>query len=113
MAKRITITPKRRAEVFRDAGGICHLCSRKIAPGEAWEVEHRKPLALGGTNDPDNLFPAHADCHAGKSRAEIKIIRKADRQLKKAVGVKTSRNPLPGSKRSKWKRKMDGTVVER
>ncbi len=113
MTKRITITPKRRAEVFRDAGGICHLCSRKIAPGEPWEVEHRKPLALGGTNDPENLFPAHVDCHAGKSRGEIKIIRKADRQMKKAIGVKASRNPLPGGKRSKWKKRMDGTVVER
>lgn len=113
MTKRITITPKRRAEVFRDAGGICHLCSRKIAPGETWEVEHRKPLALGGTNEPDNLFPAHVDCHAGKSRAEIKVIRKSDRQAKAHAGVKTSRNPLPGGKRSKWKKRMDGTVVER
>lgn len=113
MTKRITITPKRRAEVFRDAGGVCHLCSRKIAPGEKWEVEHIKPLALGGTNDPENLSAAHVDCHAGKSRTEIKIVRKADRQMKKAAGITTSRNPLPGSKRSKWKRRMDGTVEER
>ena len=72
-----------------------------------------EPLALGGTNEPENLSAAHVDCHAGKSRAEIKIVRKADRQMKAAVGIKTSRNPLPGSKRSKWKRKMDGTLVRR
>ena len=113
MAKRITITPKRRAEVFRDAGGLCHLCSRKIAPGEAWEVEHRKPLALGGTNDPENLSPAHVDCHAGKSRAEIKIIRKADRQMKKAVDRPVSRTPMPGGRKSNWKKTMSGKVIAR
>lgn len=113
MAKRITITPKRRAEVFRDAGGICHLCSRKIAPGEPWDVEHPRALGLGGADDASNWLPAHKDCHAGKTAQDIRIMRKADRQMKAAAGVKTSRNPLPGSKRSKWKRKMDGTVVER
>jgi 5-methylcytosine-specific restriction endonuclease McrA len=113
LTKRTTITPKRRAEVFRDAGGICHLCSRKIAPGEPWDVEHPKAIGLGGADDKTNWLPAHKDCHAGKSREDIRIMRKADRQMKKAIGVKTSRNPLPGGKRSKWKKRMDGTVVER
>jgi 5-methylcytosine-specific restriction protein A len=112
MTKRTTITPKRRAEIFRDAGGICHLCSRKIAPGEIWEIEHRKPLALGGTNDADNLSPAHVDCHAGKTRGEIKIIRKADRQMKAHAGVR-KKQPFPGGRGSRWKKTLDGRTVER
>jgi 5-methylcytosine-specific restriction endonuclease McrA len=88
------------------------LCCRRIAPNEPWEVEHRKPLALGGTNDADNLSPAHVDCHAGKSRGEIKIIRKADRQAKAHAGVK-KKKPFPGGKLSKWKRTLDGRTIER
>jgi len=112
MTRRASFTPKRRAEIFRDAGGVCHLCCRRIAPNEPWEVEHRKPLALGGTNDADNLSPAHVDCHAGKSRGEIKIIRKADRQAKAHAGVK-KKKPFPGGKLSKWKRTLDGRTIER
>ena len=114
MAKRATITPKRRAEIFRDADGICHLCSRRIGLGETWEVEHPKAIGLGGADDSTNWLPAHVDCHAGKTRNDVRIMRKADRQMKAATpGVKTTRNPLPGSRKSKWKRRMDGTVVER
>jgi hypothetical protein len=31
----------------------------------------------------------------------------------KHLGLKKSKNPLPGSKGSKWKKKMDGSVVKR
>jgi hypothetical protein len=31
----------------------------------------------------------------------------------KALGLKKSKNPLPGGKGSKWKKKMDGSVVRR
>ena len=113
MAKRLTITPKRRAEIFRDAGGVCHLCSRRISPGETWEVEHPKAIGLGGADNSTNWLPAHVDCHAGKTRQDIKIMRKADRQMKAHIGVKSSRAVMPGSRRSKWKRKLSGEVVER
>ena len=113
MTKRTTITGKRRAEIFRDAGGMCHLCARKIAEGEAWEVEHPKPLGLGGADDASNWRPAHVDCHAGKTRSDIRIMRKADRQMKAAAGVKRKRNPMPGSKASKWKRTIDGRTIAR
>ena len=111
--KRTTITPKRRAEIFRDAGGICHLCSRKIAHGEPWEVEHPKAIGLGGADDASNWKPAHVDCHAGKTRQDVRIMRKADRQMKAQFGVKKSRNPIPGSKNTRWKRTIDGRTIER
>lgn len=110
---RKTITPKRRAEIFRDSGGICHLCRRKIGPGEPWEVEHPKAIGLGGADDASNWRPAHVDCHAGKTRQDVKIMRKADRQMKAAFGVKKTRSQIPGGKASKWKRTMDGRTVLR
>lgn len=111
--KRVAITPKRRAEVFRDAGGVCHLCKRKIAEGEPWDVEHPRALGLGGADDATNWKPAHRDCHAGKSKQDIRIMRKADRQMKSHTGVKRTKNPLPGSRGTKWKRTFNNGVVER
>lgn len=110
---RKTITPTQRAAIFRDADGLCHLCSRQIAPGEAWEVEHVQALALRGKDAPENWRPAHVDCHAVKSKDDVRMIRKADRQSKAHAGIKRTTRPMPGSKRSRWKRKMDGSVEER
>lgn len=79
-----------------------------------WEIEHLLPLALGGADDDDNRKPAHRKCHLAKTRQDIKSIRKADRQRARYLGAKTpSRHPLPGGRDSKWKIKLDGTVVER
>lgn len=88
MTKRTAISPTKRAEVFRDNGGVCYLCKRKIAPGEAWEVEHVKPVGFGGTNDASNLRPAHQDCHKPKTADDVRSMRKADRNAKRAAGIK-------------------------
>lgn len=107
-------TSLERAKVFRANGGVCYLCDRKIAPGEKWEVEHIKAKGLGGSNDPDNLRPAHIDCHAGKTRRDVAIMRKADRQGKKHLGIKRRKGPpMPGTKASGWKKRIDGTVERR
>lgn len=53
----------RRARVLRDHGRICHLCG---GPG-ATEVDH---VVAGDDDSPENLRPAHKDCHARKSATE-------------------------------------------
>jgi hypothetical protein len=53
---RATSTWKRvRLRVLAESGGICWLCGH---PG-ADTVDHVRPLAEGGTNDPANLRAAH------------------------------------------------------
>lgn len=106
------MTPTKRAQVFRDNGGICYLCTRKIAHGEAWDVEHITPKALGGTDDASNLKPAHKDCHKPKTASDIKSIRKADRSAKKAAGIRKASQWQTG-RHSRLKRRMDGVVVDR
>ena len=114
MTKRHKWTAKQRAEIFRDAGGFCHICERRIATGEPWEVEHVKPLGLNGSDKQADMRPAHVDCHKGKTRHDVGVMRKADRQMKKHIGLKRRTGaPVPGSKASKWKKKMDGTVERR
>jgi 5-methylcytosine-specific restriction enzyme A len=110
MTKRKSFTDAQRLKIFLHHKGECHLCKRKIAPGEAWEVEHDKAKGLQGTDDLPNTKPAHIDCHAHKTRQDVAIMRKADRQGKKHLGLRKSRNPLPGSRGSKFRKRMDGTV---
>lgn len=115
MARR-RIGAKERAEIFLAHGGMCHLCGLKIREGEEWDVSHAIPLAAGGADDRSNMAPAHrARCHRKQtSEIDIPLIAKVKRVRHRAMGAKLpSRNPIPGGRRSKWKRKMDGTVVRR
>lgn len=84
-APRKAMTPARRARIFESAGGVCHICGGKIMAGELWDADHVKPLGLGGSDDDDQIRPAHVHCHKSKSRAQASIMAKADRQRKACV----------------------------
>lgn len=111
---RRSLNTKRRLELFNAHRGICHICAGKIQVGEAWEVEHIIPFAMGGEDGGDNLAPAHIKCHSVKTKEDVKNVAKAKRREAKHLGIKAERGPaIPGSKRSGWKRKLDGTIVRR
>jgi len=99
----------RRLRIFEAASGICHLCERKIQSGEKWEAEHVRPLALGGADDESNLRPAHLACHSDKTRSDAADIARAKRRKAKHVGAFVrSRNLIPGSKGTRFRKRMDG-----
>lgn len=102
------------AEGFLRAGGCCENpdCGAKLKVGEG-EGDHILPDALGGETTLENLQILCRICHKDKTKQDVSQIRKADRQRDKFTGAKKTRNPLPGSKSSRWKRKMNGEVVER
>ena len=108
MTKRKPISRTVRARVFDKAGGACHLCGGKITASDKWDVDHILALALGGADDESNFAPAHKVCHVAKSRVDVGMIRKADRQRAAHIGAKASRWP-----KSKWKKKVSGEVVLR
>lgn len=111
--KRKSISAKARLKVFQDHSGVCHICGGKIVVGEAWDVEHVIPFAMGGADDETNWVPAHRKCHRTKTVEDVGNIAKAKRREARHRGVRVSRSPLPFGKQSKWKRKMDGTIVKR
>lgn len=101
-----------RLRVFKRYGGICYLSGIKIQPGMAWDIEHVIALSLGGEHREGNMRPALRKYHKAKSATDRAAKAKSDRIQKKHFGIRKP-STMPGSRNSKWKRKMDGTVVER
>jgi 5-methylcytosine-specific restriction enzyme A len=81
------VPPRVRLRVFEAAGGICHISGRKIQTGEAWELEHKTALILGGEHRESNLAPALVAPHKEKTKAEMKVKGKIARTRKKHVGI--------------------------
>lgn len=107
------IPPHVRLRVFERFDGICQITKRKIRAGDAWAIDHVVPLADGGSHCETNLVPVLEVAHRQKT-SEENIARAKVRAIKKKHnGIHTSRNPLPGSRNTRWKKKMDGSVVER
>ncbi|EFO33807.1 conserved hypothetical protein [Roseibium sp. TrichSKD4] len=76
-----------RDRVFTRHKGICHISGTKIRAGDAWELEHITPLALGGENRESNLAPALVEAHKEKTSSEKAQIAKADRIRRKHQGT--------------------------
>jgi len=71
-------------------------------------------LRAGGADDASNWLVAGRKCHRRHTaEVDIPLIAKVKRKHYAHIGVKRSKSPLPGGRHSKWKRKMDGTVVRR
>jgi len=112
--KRVRITAKMRADIFMRHGGVCHLCSMKVVPGQDWDVSHEIPLEAGGNDDESNWLVAHRSCHRQHTaKVDAPLIAKVKRIHQRHIGAKKSRNPLPGGRFSKFKKKRYGAVVRR
>jgi 5-methylcytosine-specific restriction enzyme A len=88
-----------RARVFRAHEGRCYLTGRKIAAGEAWDLEHKRPVSMArpgeNLNRESNLAPALKAPHREKTAQEATDRAKADRLHAKHHGYfPKSRTPL-------------------
>lgn len=57
-----------RFQVLRRDGHACSYCGAR-APDARLTVDHVIPVALGGSDEPDNLTTACTDCNGGKAAA--------------------------------------------
>ena len=111
--KRKSMTPQRKAKVFAAHDGICHICGMKVR-GD-WDADHIIALENGGSDDDDNLAPACKSCHSDKTPGDHADAARARRRYTKHVaGVRGPKGrPMPGTKASGWKKKINGEVVRR
>lgn len=103
-----------RVRIFDAHHGTCSVCHFRIQVGQAWEIEHLKPLADGGADVPLNMAPVHAKCHKPKTAKEAGERSKVVRIRANHLGVrKASKAKFACGKDSDRKKKLSGEVVTR
>lgn len=111
------IPPRVRDRVFHAHNKRCHISGREIRPGDPWDMDHVIALCNwtgeGHGNRESNLAPALRDKHKNKTAEDVAEKAHVSRKRKTHAGIKAKRNIMPGSRDSKWKRRMNGTVEER
>jgi len=105
----------RRARIFQDANGVCHICGEQIdGTRERWDADHVIPLEISGDDSDDNLRPAHERCHRAKTaQTDVPTIAKCKRVAAKHSGAYETKSKLPGGRKSKLKKKITGEVIPR
>lgn len=73
-------------QIYDRTAGKCHLCSKKLAwcnygtvdRRGAWEVDHSRARANGGTNHGNNLYAACVRCNRSKQHGSTRSVRRAN-----------------------------------
>ncbi|WP_083222519.1 DUF1376 domain-containing protein [Ensifer sp. LC163] len=63
LTSRISMSQSAKAAIFERDGERCRYCGTTEGP---FHVDHILPVALGGSNDPENLTVACRDCNLSK-----------------------------------------------
>lgn len=112
MTDRRNFPPQVKLAAWKRCGGYCECgCGQKILRAE---YDHQTPLALNGLSTLENCQVLDSRCHRAKtSTKDVPAIAKSDRIEMKRAGLKRKGRPLPGTKASGLRKRMDGTVVRR
>ena len=100
-------------DAWTRSGGCCADCGRKILPGGGPEYDHIIADEHGGDNSLANCQVLCTWCHRPKTRADMAITVRGRKARAQHIGANKPKRPMAGSRDSKWKRKVDGTVVLR
>lgn len=105
------VPPRVRLRVFDRKHGRCHRCWRKIAAGEQWTCEHLKALTNGGENRERNLDVTCGWCLPIKNAEDVAEKSRVYERRASHVGIRKAKaRPLPGSKASGIRKRMNGAV---
>ena len=106
---------RQRLGMFLGANGACQVCQIRIHPGQAWDLDHIIPLAMGGADEVHNLQVLCIPCHRDKTNErDLPALAKSMRLVAKHLGAKSiSRQQMPFGRKSIWKKKINGQIVRR
>jgi 5-methylcytosine-specific restriction endonuclease McrA len=92
----------------------CVSCTNLVGGGLPAAYDHIQALVNDGENRESNLQLICVPCHKVKTRADVAEKSRVYRRRATFLGVKAkSSRPMPGSKASGLRKKMDGTVERR
>lgn len=111
MEARRYLSQTRRLEICEAQGYRCSECGKPLIAGH-YEFDHIQALEHDGDNASDNWRAlCTSPCHKLKTKADHQARGKRNRL---AVGGRQKKGrPMPGSRGSKFKKCMDGSVVPR
>jgi len=110
--KRGNLSARRKLAIWEREKGFCMICGIKLITG-GFIFEHVKALELGGSDTDDNIRLTCKPCATEKTKIDHSLTAKAKRSKTAVLGLKESKTPLPFGKKSKFKKKLDGTIVLR
>lgn len=114
--KRREFPAKVKVAAFERAKGRCEGagCGAVLSVGK-FHYDHAIPDGLGGEPTLDNCQVLCHACHADKTRhSDVPRIAKAKRQQYRHSGARApGKRPIPGSKRTPWRKKLNGTTERR
>jgi len=76
MAPRPTFTPDQRKDIMRKHDWTCGICGNR-GNSKSMQIDHKVPLARGGSNSPRNLHPVHKRCHKDKGTRTMSEMRRS------------------------------------
>lgn len=73
--KRHKLSKEERQKVYDKCNGYCAYCGTEIEYKDM-QVDHVKPLRLGGSDNMDNMLPACRSCNHYKATLDVEGFRK-------------------------------------
>jgi 5-methylcytosine-specific restriction endonuclease McrA len=114
MGDRQNFTDRTKRLAWERSKGICESCGKTIRPGDGPEYDHDKLAFYGGDNSLANCRVLCRPCHSLKTIAHNSYeVPKSRRLIKKGAGLRGKAlrgRPLPGTKASGLRKKMNGDV---
>jgi 5-methylcytosine-specific restriction protein A len=107
------IPPRVKDRIFDHFGGVCNLCGRKTEGKTRPCFDHIISIASGGANREKNIQLLCDWCHGQKTKLDVALKAKNARIRARDRGIRKVRRPMPGSKASGLKKRMDGIVERR
>lgn len=113
MSPRAEFSKRTKLIAWNRSQGRCEQCTAKLFTGNI-EYHHVREATFNGLASLDNCMVLCRACHRTITKSRAPLIAKSNRQRAAYIGLrKNNYPPIPGTKRSGWKKRMDGTVERR
>ncbi len=93
------------------AEDCCQICGRKIGGKLRGEIDHAISLGRGGQHRETNLQLLCHECHATKTKLDVKVKAKVARIRKRNLGIKKASRGFYD--KTKFKARVGGGLVDR
>ena len=108
------LPPRLKLRILSRQGFSCAHCGNGFTAAVKPEFDHITAIINGGSNSEGNIQALCIPCHGKKTAQDVAQKATDYRIRKKHLGIGTGKKALiPGSKGTRFKRKIDGTIVPR